>query len=310
MERKCIAWPLALVLVVCVAASFKFFQFRHPTSTKSFSMGGLELVEILGATDQHQCEAVQLGFFRNQQPFGKWRRWWIVDVWVRSRHYGIGQPIRQWIAMGDYRRVVAGISRQENNAGQVIAPLSLRTSAFHRRENFKSICTRSSHEEGTKNRPRFSIDSGRFAYVCLWCADEHLATTSYWTEYRDFAERQQWSRRFVSQFYLSTGRPPKTVCQNGVDDDDEDAQRLKDESGAMQTAAEIFGEYAEPTIHVFAVIAVFCGAFVLTAFGLSVLQFRPPRDWSNRLRNATLLFGVICLVVGQVCLWCFLNLVG
>jgi hypothetical protein len=273
-------------------------------------MGGLELVEIFGATGQHQCETVQFGFFRNQQPFGEWRGWWIVDVWVRSRRYGIGQPIRKRIAMSDYRRVVTGISWQENDAGQFIAPLSFRASAFRGRENFKLICTRSSCEEGTENHPRLSIDGGRFAHVRLRCADYHLATTSYWTDYRNFAERQQWSRCFGREFYLSTGRQPKTECQSGVDDDDEDTQRLKDESGAMQTAAEIFGEYAEPTIHVFAAIAAFCGAFVLTAFGLSVLQFRPPRDWSNRLRNATLLFGVSCLVVGQVCLWCFLNLVS
>jgi hypothetical protein len=53
-----------------------------------------------------------------------------------------------------------------------------------------------------------------------------------------------------------------------------------------------------------------CVAICLTAFGLSILQFRPPRNWSNRLRNASLLFGLVVLIVGQAYLWRFLDLVG
>ncbi len=59
-----------------------------------------------------------------------------------------------------------------------------------------------------------------------------------------------------------------------------------------------------------AAVVCLCAAFVLTAFGLSVLQFRPPRDWSNRLRNATLLFGLAMLVIGAACLWGCLALLG
>ncbi len=95
-----------------------------------------------------------------------------------------------------------------------------------------------------------------------------------------------------------------------VEGENEESQDFEKESRVMQIASKVFAEYAFPAFRVIKELAYLCVAIFLTGFGLSILQFRPPRDWSNRLRNGTLLFGLVVLVVGQACFWRFLDLVG
>jgi hypothetical protein len=81
-------------------------------------------------------------------------------------------------------------------------------------------------------------------------------------------------------------------------------------SRMTQIASEVFTNYARPALRDFVALIYLCVAVVLTAFGLSLLQFRPPRDWSNQLRNATLLFGLAVLIVGQAFFWRFLAVIS
>lgn len=94
----------------------------------------------------------------------------------------------------------------------------------------------------------------------------------------------------------------------GVDARHQYGHYFQSERSLVQAAFEVFEDYAPPAFYIF--IELIClGAWILlTGVGFSILQFRPPRDWSNRLRNATLLFGFVTLIVGQVCLLGFFAL--
>lgn len=95
-----------------------------------------------------------------------------------------------------------------------------------------------------------------------------------------------------------------------IEGENEESQDFEKESRPMQFVAEVFSNYALPALRAVVALTYLCIAVALTAFGLSLLQFRPPRDWSNRLRNATLLFGLVVPVVSQACFWRFLDLVS
>lgn len=65
----------------------------------------------------------------------------------------------------------------------------------------------------------------------------------------------------------------------------------------MESTAKGFAEYAE-------ILVEFVFALGLIAFGLSIVQFRPPREWGKKAKIYLPLAGFGLILVGAVVL-CF-----
>jgi hypothetical protein len=88
------------------------------------------------------------------------------------------------------------------------------------------------------------------------------------------------------------------------------AEDFDNESSTIKSESEIFKKYAAPALNTLTgLIEAVAGLFFI-ALGWSGIQFRAPRDWSDRLRNVTLLASIGFLLLGGFLFWLVFSLVG
>lgn len=232
----------------------------------------------------------------------------VVSAWVFAHFLGaVGWSDR--VLYAEPREVPFAVSNQSRNIEPSLLGGQWQQSGLRILDRIPNACCRNDQmllgsrqwwaaiqSRGTENRFfSHARDSSIFASIFKKSADAFVCVISSDDDNRTRSGFKHLTRQYIRLIGLSR-----------IETNDQKAHYFDKEGRAVHAASKVFSEYVLPAFRAIKELAYLCVAIFLTGFGLSILQFRPPRDWSSRVRNATLIFGLVMLIVGQVFFWSFL----
>lgn len=284
VSKGSIIWLLALALalsvgIVALVTNEEVFAFDQ-VPTNISSMRVMKLIEVVNASDQPQAKTWGR---RDGCSFNS----------IQKIDFVIGQGVAD-----DIEGPIC-LTRKIEHPAFDSSPFgfgrhAVGVSGFENRFDSLGRC------DTNQDRVQHQVQRGRSTGIIEYDLGLHRDTMRQGALDRYCTNANPWT---ISGGHRLTGETVRFAGLVGIEAQDDQTDNFENESGTITFEAKVFEYYVKPALRLTEELTCAIFSVFFVAFGWSLLQFRPPRDWSNRLRNATLFAGIAFLFVGQWLLW-------